>query len=634
MNKESANEAKEPNDDNRQKLLCQTQNEEKASPEEAIDVSHGNGDGIHVSADNSQDAHENGLPESKSSDLESGDSSGDSSDSSETDDSEEEDSDDPNDAGPVYKGQHKNYKDFFEGSALFLRKKIVKYAIFAPDEVYQDYKQMFGNMQKIVGDVPNAYKYDISSLLYPSLVLGYLRMVIGGKFKMAKQFLAENEDYLDDIYDRSIAKLKHIRRPRQVSGRARELVFGYDIVLLEMPRETLRQLLENISNWQLAHQELFMGHFVIDGFYKDSPRCKRPPLSRPPLEDICWADRTNASNNILQPDRRNSEIKSCFLNPPVIHETDEVVCGICTQDGCYVAMTTQEYSILLFSVELDRNITILKVLTGHKGRVYTGDISPDKRFLITCSQDGTMRLWCLVFGVCMAVYDQISPARSVVFAPVEHFFATASEDGVARVWIKTCDEPIMQISGHLAELDVCIFHPNSRYLATGSADLTVRMWDVANKGEQVRLFYGHYKAITALAFSRSGRYLVSGGQDFLFVIWDTTNESALRSLLHHTATINTIDFAMDDSRLAVGCQGTYLSIWNFDNILKSEETRDLPTLVLSHPNTGGPIFKTRFVEHGVLISIFNRSLNHENENKFENKTENVNKTKPKTKKKK
>ncbi|XP_034125820.1 transcription initiation factor TFIID subunit 5-like, partial [Drosophila guanche] len=632
MNMESANDAIEPNDDTRSELVCQTQNEEKASIEDAIDVSHGTVDGIHVSADehksesdNLQDAHENELPESKSPDLESGDSSCDSTDYSETDDSEEEDSDDSNDAGPVYTGQHKNYEDFFEGSALFLRKKIVKYAIFAPDEVYQDYKQMFAGMQKIVEDVPNAYKYEISSLLYPILVLGYLRMVIGGNCQMAKEFLAENEDYLEDIYDRSIAKLKHIRRPRHVSARARELIIGHDVVLLEMPRETLRELLENISNWQLAYQELFMGHFVIDGFYKDSPRCKRPPLSRPPLEDICWAVRTNASNHILQPDRRNLEIRSCFLNPPMIHETDGVVCGICTQDGCYVAMTTQENSIFLCSVELDRNITILKVLTGHKGIVYTGDISPDKRFLITCSQDGTMRLWCLVVGVCTAVYDQISPVRSVVFAPVEYLFATASEDGVARVWMKTCDDAIMQISGHLAELDVCIFHPNSRYLATGSADRTVRMWDVANKGEQVRLFYGHYKAITALAFSRGGRYLVSGGQDSLFVIWDTTNERALRRVLHHTATINTIDFAMDDHRLAVGCQDTYLSVWNFDNILKSEETLGLPTLVLSHPNTGGPIYKTRFVGHGVLISIINRSLNNPNENKIASKTESVNK---------
>ena len=34
------------------------------------------------------------------------------------------------------------------------------------------------------------------------------------------------------------------------------------------------------------------------------------------------------------------------------------------------------------------------------------------------------------------------------------------------------------------------FHPNGNYVATGSGDLSVRLWDVSN-GQCVRLFTGH-----------------------------------------------------------------------------------------------------------------------------------------------
>ncbi|EDW27828.1 GL19804 [Drosophila persimilis] len=38
--------------------------------------------------------------------------------------------------------------------------------------------------------------------------------------------------------------------------------------------------------------------------------------------------------------------------------------------------------------------------------------------------------------------------------------------------------------------EVCLFHPNGKYLATGSADATARIWD-CDKRTQMRLFRGH-----------------------------------------------------------------------------------------------------------------------------------------------
>ena len=55
------------------------------------------------------------------------------------------------------------------------------------------------------------------------------------------------------------------------------------------------------------------------------------------------------------------------------------------------------------------------------------------------------------------------------------------------------------------------FHPNGNYVATGSCDKSVRLWDVIN-GNCVRIFTGHKAATHALAFSPDGKLLASAGR--------------------------------------------------------------------------------------------------------------------------
>ncbi|XP_033160942.1 transcription initiation factor TFIID subunit 5 [Drosophila mauritiana] len=268
-------------------------------------------------------------------------------------------------------------------------------------------------------------------------------------------------------------------------------------------------------------------------------------------------------------------------------------------------------------IDPDKKFT-RRTLYGHQGPVYGCSFNPEDRFLITCSEDFSVRLWCLLSWSCVVIFPgHLAPVCFVVFAPRGYYFATASDDCTARVWMQDNRKPARILQGHLAELGVCLFHPNRHYMATGSADCTVRIWDIV-KAVQVRLFRGHKGRITALTYSICGRYLVSGGDDNLIMIWDTANEILMQFFDHHKATINTMEISFDNNLLVVGGQDCQLTLWDFEHVIKNylnraksrvknqagtQESSANHLLVSSFYTKGAPFYMIRFTRRNLLLGF-------------------------------
>jgi WD40 repeat protein/serine/threonine protein kinase len=238
-------------------------------------------------------------------------------------------------------------------------------------------------------------------------------------------------------------------------------------------------------------------------------------------------------------------------------------------DGTALGSASWDHTATLWDVaRREERVT----LRGHKEKVTDLAFSPDGNWVATTSQDYTARIWDARNGQTLAVLPGPGMNHSVAFSPDGHFLAVSTSDqstGVAAVSLYQIQgrRERRLLVGHRNGTQCLAFHPRSAWLASGSDDHDVIVWDAESAGP-LRRWTAHNVYVAALAFSPDGSLLASGaGGDgsvpFRDVrLWDTKNGSSRRDLSGHRTGVNAIAFDPTGRRVATGDTSGVLIIWD------------------------------------------------------------------------
>ncbi|XP_039597165.1 LOW QUALITY PROTEIN: striatin-3 [Polypterus senegalus] len=181
---------------------------------------------------------------------------------------------------------------------------------------------------------------------------------------------------------------------------------------------------------------------------------------------------------------------------------------------------------------------------GHTDAVWGLAFSGIKNRLLSCSADGTIRLWNP---------SETSPCKSVYNADKEHGIPTSVDfsgcdpaqmvasfnNGKSVVYDIETSQPIVVLASQVdpafplaSHISRIVSHPTLPVTITAHEDKHIKFFDIKT-GKLIHAMVAHLDAVTSLAVDPNGIYLMSGSHDCSIRLWNMDSKTCVQEITAH-----------------------------------------------------------------------------------------------------
>jgi WD40 repeat protein len=204
-------------------------------------------------------------------------------------------------------------------------------------------------------------------------------------------------------------------------------------------------------------------------------------------------------------------------------------------------------------------------LKGHIGGVTGIALAPNGETVVTCGEDGTLRLWNPQSGAVDKIEPDVvlrnrRPAVALAYSADGKRFAAGGSDSIA-LWNVSDGVETARLKSRSGDISGLAFSPDGTRLASSSKDWPILLWDVASQRVSAAL-NGHTAAVNSVSYSADGKQLISGGEDGTVRVWDAVSGRELATFSGHTAPVLCARLSAD-GKLAASAGADYsVRLWD------------------------------------------------------------------------
>ncbi|KAF5578390.1 wd40 repeat protein [Fusarium pseudoanthophilum] len=164
----------------------------------------------------------------------------------------------------------------------------------------------------------------------------------------------------------------------------------------------------------------------------------------------------------------------------------------------------------------------------------------------------------------VATLEHIDPIWAISLSPDTKLLASGSYDGTIKIWNMGTYEVQKMLRGHNGVVRSIAFSPDGKLLISGSYDRTVKIWDVTT-GDFKQTFDegdgGDDGMVRSVTFSPDGK-LVASGTGHSIRVQDATTGKLGQLIGNHDDRVRSVAFSPDGQLAASGSLDESVKIWD------------------------------------------------------------------------